>query len=113
MAAAGQPAGGAGGRGAGDGCQLLSDLLVQGGDLGVDRVDQPQVHRDFEGVDITEPPGQGLCELGAGGPEPLVSQRRQRGRGALPGGQGIEEPAAAGAEQVEGLTTGVLQQRVF
>src|SRR5271166_4033567 len=74
VAAAGQPARGAGRRRAGNQCQLLFDLLVQQGDLGVDRVDQPQVHRDLEGMDVTEPPGQGLCELGAGGPEPLVSQ---------------------------------------
>src|SRR6266568_1119472 len=100
VAAAGQPARDKGRCGAGNQCQLLSDLLVQGGDLGADRVGQPQVHRDLEGVDVTEPPGQGLCELGAGGLEPLVPQRRQRGRGAFPGDQGIEEPAAAGTEQV-------------
>ena len=50
VAAAGQPAGRAGRGGARDGRELLSDLLVQGGDLGVDRVDQPQVQRDLGGV---------------------------------------------------------------
>ena len=49
--------------GARDGRELLSDLLVQGGDLGVDRVDQPQVHRDLGGVDVAEPAGQRLLQL--------------------------------------------------
>ena len=99
-------------RRAGDQGQLLPDLLVQGGDLGADRVDQPQVHRGLERVDVTEPAGQGLGELGPGGPRPLVAQRGQRGRGAFPGDQGIEEPAAAGTGQVRDHHRD-LQQRVF
>jgi hypothetical protein len=46
--AAGQPAGGAGRRGAGDLHQLLPDRLVQPGDLVVDRVDQAQVRLDLK-----------------------------------------------------------------
>src|SRR6266567_7378666 len=58
MAAAGQPAGDTGRGGPGDQRQLLGDLLIQQGDLLVDRVDQPQVRADLERVDVAEPAGQ-------------------------------------------------------
>ena len=110
--AAGQPAGGAGRRGAGDLRQLLLDRLVQPGDLVVDRVDQPQVRTDLEGVDVAEPAGQRVLQLLAGGLEPRVAEGGQRGRAALPGDQGVQEPAAAGPEQVRDHHRD-LQQRVF
>jgi hypothetical protein len=53
--AADQPAGGAGRRHAGDEGQLVLDPVVQAGDLVVDRVDEPQVQGDLEGVDLAEP----------------------------------------------------------
>src|SRR6266568_2514087 len=112
VAAAGQPAGGAGRRGAGDLRQLLPDRLVQPGDLVVDRVDQPQVRGDLERVDVAEPAGQRVFQLLAAGLEPRVPQRGQRLRAALPGDQGVQEPAAAGPEQVRDHYRD-LQQRVF
>ena len=112
VAAAGQPAGGAGRRGAGDLRQLLPDRLVQPGDLLVDRVDQPQVRADLEGVDVAEPAGQRVLQLLAGGLQPRVAERGQRRRAAFPGDQGVQEPAAAGPEQVRDHHRD-LQQRVL
>jgi hypothetical protein len=85
--------------GARDGRQVLFDLLVQQGDLGVDRVGEPQVHRDLGGVDAAEPAGQRGLQLGGAGLEPAVAERGQRLRAALPGGEGVQEPAPAGPEQ--------------
>ena len=112
VAAAGQPAGRAGRGGARDGRELLSDLLVQGGDLGVDRVDQPQVQRDLGGVDVAEPAGQRLLQLRPAGLKPVVAERGQRRRGPFPRDQGVEEPAAADTEQVRDHHRD-LQQRVL
>ena len=95
-----------------DGGELLSDLLVQGGDLGVDRVDQPQVQRDLGGVDVAEPAGQRLLQLRPAGLKPVVAERGQCLRAALSRDQGVQEPAAAGAEQVRDHHRD-LQQRVF
>ena len=81
VAAAGQPAGGAGRRGAGDLRQLLLDRLVQPGDLVVDRVDQPQVGLDLEGVDVAEPAGERVLQLPGGWP----SAAGRRARPAPPG----------------------------
>ena len=110
--AAGQPAGGAGRRGARDGRQLLPDRLVQPGNLLVDRVDQPQVRADLKRVDVAEPAGQRGFQLLAGSLQPRVAERGQRRRAAFPGNQGVQEPAAAGAEQV-GDHHRDLQQRVL
>src|SRR5258707_1068895 len=82
--AAGQPAGGAARRGAGDLRQLLPDRLIQAGDLGVDRVDEPQVRADLQRVDVAEPAGQRVLQLPAGGPQPPVPPRRQRPWASLP-----------------------------
>ena len=100
VAAADLAAGRADRGGARDGRQVLLDLLVQQGDLGVDRVDQPQVHRDLGGVDVTEPAGQRRLQLGGAGLEPVVAERGQRLRAALPGDEGVQEPPPAGPEQV-------------
>jgi hypothetical protein len=112
VAAADQPAGDTGRRGTRDGGQLLPDRLVQPGDLLVDRVDQPQVRADLEGVDVAESAGQRGFQHLAGGLQPLVPQRGQRLRAALPGDQGVQEPAAADSEQIRDHHRD-LQQRVL
>ena len=96
----------------GTGRQELLDLLVQPGDLGVDRVDQPQVHRDLGGVDLAEPAGQRLLQRRLAGFEPVVAEGGQRRRGPFPGDQGVQEPAAGYAEQVRDHHRD-LQQRVL
>src|SRR6266702_4276642 len=88
------------GGGVRDGRQVLFDLLIQQGDLGVDRVDGPQVHRDLGGVDVAEPAGQRGLQPGGAGLEPVVAERGQRLRAALPGDEGAREPAPAGPEQI-------------
>ena len=78
MAGPGQPARGAGRGGARHLRQELLDLGVKAGDLGVDRIDQPQVNRDLLGVDVTELAGQRLLQHRLAGLQPVVAQGGQR-----------------------------------
>src|SRR6266487_220336 len=84
----------------GDRRQLLLDPGIQAGDLVVDRVDQPQVQGDLEGVHLAEPAGERGGQLRRGGPQPPVAERGQRRGASLTGDQGVQEPPPAGPEQV-------------
>src|SRR5450755_1784226 len=93
--------------------QLGLDPLVQLGDLGGQVIDEVQQHADLETVDVAEPAGQGLLQLGLAGVQPVIAERGQRGGAALAVHQGLQEPAAAAAHQVRDhagdLQQGILQ----
>jgi hypothetical protein len=91
--------------------QLGPGPLARLGDLGGQVAGELWQHAGPEAVDVAEPAGRGLLQLGLAGVQPVIAERGQRGRAAPGVRQGLQEPAAAAAHQARDHA-GDLQQRV-